>query len=198
MLKGIDTCQMSYYCYVQCCNDVQIVKGKKEKCLFHDVCSSLVALFLWQQVTNIAAVIAHCGISPNRYGSLSKLDLFMNSLRVWGKYVFLIWSYIWQEVRKCSSVSTTFLNSKAMLTESLCFFLSLLHITTSSLYSTVKANYVSMLMLSLVVLYSVAAMCALRHFWLHRFFAFLCFCLAFCYQNKWSDYWSANGCDFSD
>ncbi|CDR00199.1 unnamed protein product, partial [Oncorhynchus mykiss] len=33
------------------------------------VCSSLVALFLWQQVTNLAAVMSHCGISPNRYGS---------------------------------------------------------------------------------------------------------------------------------
>ena len=27
---------------------------------------------------------------------------------IWGKYVSLIWSYIWQEVRKCSSVSTSF------------------------------------------------------------------------------------------
>ena len=31
--------------------------------------------FLWQQVTILAAVMTHCGISPNRYGSLSKLDL---------------------------------------------------------------------------------------------------------------------------
>jgi hypothetical protein len=39
------------------------------------------------------------------------LDLFSNSLWIcviWGKYVSLIWSYIWQEVRKCSSVSTSF------------------------------------------------------------------------------------------
>ena len=27
---------------------------------------------------------------------------------IWGKYVSLIWSYIGQEVRKCSSVSTSF------------------------------------------------------------------------------------------
>ena len=67
--------------------------------------------FLGQQVTNIAAVMAHCSISPNRYGSLSKLGLFSNSLWVCvirGKYVSLIWSYIGQEVRKCSSVSTSF------------------------------------------------------------------------------------------
>ena len=31
---------------------------------------------LWQQVTNLAAVTAHCGISPSRYGSLSKSGLF--------------------------------------------------------------------------------------------------------------------------
>ena len=81
------------------------------KALYNGVCSSLVAIFLWQQVTNIAAVLAHCGISPNRYGSLSKWGLFSNSLRVcviWGKCLSLIWSYIWQEVRKCSSVSTSF------------------------------------------------------------------------------------------
>jgi hypothetical protein len=33
-------------------------------CIYNGVCSSLVALFLWQQVTNLAAVIAHCSISP--------------------------------------------------------------------------------------------------------------------------------------
>ena len=74
-------------------------------CIYNGVCSSLVALFSWQQVTHLAAVM-HTGISPSRYGSLSKLDLFSNSLWVcviWGKYVSLIWSYIGQEVRKCSS-----------------------------------------------------------------------------------------------
>ena len=79
-----------------------------------------------------------CGISPSRYGSLSKSGLFSNSLWIWviwGKYMSLIWSYSGQEVRKCSSVSISFcgqcvfswepslptaayLNSKAMLTES--------------------------------------------------------------------------------
>ena len=34
-------------------------------CIYNGVCSSLVALFLWQQVTHLAAVMAHCGISPN-------------------------------------------------------------------------------------------------------------------------------------
>ena len=79
-------------------------------CIYNGVCSSLVDLFSWQQVTNLAAVMAHGGISPSRYGSLSKSGLFLNSLWVcviWGKYVSLIWSYIWQEVRKCSSVSTS-------------------------------------------------------------------------------------------
>ena len=51
-------------------------------CIYNGVCSSLVDLFLWQQVTHRAAVMAHCGISPSRYGSLSKLDLFSNSLWV--------------------------------------------------------------------------------------------------------------------
>ena len=90
-------------------NDVQMVKDLKGKliniiigCIYNSVCSSLVALFLRQQVTNLAAVMAHCGISPSRYGSLLKSGLFLNS------NMSLIWSYIWQEVRKCSSVSTSF------------------------------------------------------------------------------------------
>ena len=45
------------------------------------VCSSLVDLFLWQNVTNLAAM-THCGISPNWYGSVSKFDLFPNYLCV--------------------------------------------------------------------------------------------------------------------
>ena len=62
-----------------CLYTVQIVGGKGKinmRCIYNGVCSSLVALFLWQQVTNLAAVTAHCAISPNRYDSLSKLDLF--------------------------------------------------------------------------------------------------------------------------
>ena len=71
-------------------------------CIYNGVCSSLVALFSWQQVTNLAAVMAHCRISPSRYGSLSKLGLFSNSLWVcviFGKQVSLMWSYFWQEVQ---------------------------------------------------------------------------------------------------
>ena len=45
-------------------------------CIYNGVCSSLVALFLWQQATNLAAVMAHCGFSPSRYVSLSTFDLF--------------------------------------------------------------------------------------------------------------------------
>ena len=46
---------MSYY--------VQIVKVQKGSqinmgCIYNGVCSSLVALFLWQQVTNLAAEMA--------------------------------------------------------------------------------------------------------------------------------------------
>ena len=37
-------------------------------CIYNGVCSSLFALFLWQQVTHLTAVMAHCGISTNRYG----------------------------------------------------------------------------------------------------------------------------------
>ena len=45
-------------------------------CIDNGVCSSLVVLFLRQQVTHLAAAMAHCGISPSKYGSLSKLGLF--------------------------------------------------------------------------------------------------------------------------
>jgi hypothetical protein len=44
--------------------------------IYNGVCSSLVALLLWHQVTHLAAVMAHCGISPSRYGSISKSGLF--------------------------------------------------------------------------------------------------------------------------
>ena len=49
-------------------------------CIYNGVCSSLVALFSWQPVTNLAAVMSHCGISPSRYGSLSTSDVFVLSL----------------------------------------------------------------------------------------------------------------------
>uniref|UniRef100_A0A674BVS5 LDL receptor related protein 1 n=1 Tax=Salmo trutta TaxID=8032 RepID=A0A674BVS5_SALTR len=57
--KRIKTLQMSYYVYIH------INMG----CIYNGVCSSLVDLFLWQQVTNLAAVMAHCSISPSRYGT---------------------------------------------------------------------------------------------------------------------------------
>ena len=95
---------MAYY--------VQIVqKGKyiniNMGCIYNGVCSSLVALFLWQQVTNLAAMMAHCGISHSRYGSLSICGLFSNYL-----CICVIWSYIWQDVRMCSSVYTHFVGSE--------------------------------------------------------------------------------------
>ena len=61
-----------------------------------------------QQVTNLAAAFAHCCISPNRYGSLWASGVSLKSLHAFvirGKCVFLMSSYDWQEVRKCSSVS---------------------------------------------------------------------------------------------
>ena len=61
---------MSYYVYMECSNDGKIVQGKIRNinmgCIYSGVCSSLVALFLWQQVTHPATVMAHWGISPNR------------------------------------------------------------------------------------------------------------------------------------
>ena len=51
-------------------------------CIYNGVCSSLVALFLWQQVTNLATVMAYCGILPNRYGSLSKCVCFVGSVHI--------------------------------------------------------------------------------------------------------------------
>ena len=53
------------------------------RCSYNVVCVPLVALFSWQQATDLAAMTAHCGISPNRYGSLSMFDLFSNSLWVY-------------------------------------------------------------------------------------------------------------------
>ena len=44
-------------------------------CIYSGVCSSLVALFLWQQVTHLAVVMALGDISPSRYGSSLKLGL---------------------------------------------------------------------------------------------------------------------------
>ena len=116
--KTIKTLQISYYVYIQCCNNVQMVKGTQGKinkhkyglslqwCLFFTGCPFLVATG-----HKSCCCHCHCGISPSRYGSLSKLGLFSNSLWIcviWGKCVSLIWSYIGEEVRKCSSVSTSF------------------------------------------------------------------------------------------
>ena len=82
---------------VQCFSKVQIV-GEDKKIniggIYNAVSAPLASLLSWQQATNLAAVITHCGISPNIYGSLSMLDLFSNSLWVCvicGKYVSLIW-----------------------------------------------------------------------------------------------------------
>ena len=72
--------------------------------IYNGVCSSLVALFLWQQVTNRVAVMAHCGISPNRCEFIKIGHVFeffvglCNLMEI--LYASLIWSYIWQEVRK--------------------------------------------------------------------------------------------------
>ena len=45
---------------------VKVQKGKQIKtnigCCYNGVCSSLAALFLLQQVTHLATVMAHCGI----------------------------------------------------------------------------------------------------------------------------------------
>ena len=43
--------------------------------------SPLFVLFLSQQLTNLAAVFAHCCISPNRYRSFLAFDMF--SKPVW-------------------------------------------------------------------------------------------------------------------
>ena len=51
---------------------------------YNGVCYSLVYLFLWQQVTNLAAVMVHCDISPSRYWSFSKSYMFLNSLWICG------------------------------------------------------------------------------------------------------------------
>ena len=77
----------------------------------HGGCSPFSSLLLSQQFTNLAAVFAHCCISPSRYGSFLSLVMSTNSLWVCvncGKYVSLMSWYRGQVVRKCSSVSTTF------------------------------------------------------------------------------------------
>ena len=70
-----------------------------------------------QQVTNLTAAFAHC-ISPNRYGSLWATGVSLKSLHAFvihGKCVFLMSSYDWQEVRKCSSVSSCSLSKSLSL-----------------------------------------------------------------------------------
>ena len=63
------------------------------------------------QVMDLAAVMAHCCISPYRYGSLLASGVFLKSSHgcvVRGKFVFLMSRLDWQKVRKCSSVSSWF------------------------------------------------------------------------------------------
>ena len=65
-----------------------------------------------QQFTNLAAVFAQCGTSPSRYGSLLTFVMFSKPswmFVMWGKYVALMSWYSGQVVKKCSSVSTSFL-----------------------------------------------------------------------------------------
>jgi hypothetical protein len=66
------------------------------------------SLFLWQQVTHLAAVMHTVLFHPVDMGVYQNWICFRNLCVIWGKYVSLIWSYIWQEVRKCDSVSTSF------------------------------------------------------------------------------------------
>ena len=75
------------------------------------VCSPFSSLLLSQQFTNLAAVFAHCCLSPSRNGCFLSFVIFTNSRWVCvncGKYVPLMSWYSGQVVRKCSSVSTTF------------------------------------------------------------------------------------------
>ena len=89
---------------------VKVQKGKQVNinmgCIYNGVCSSLVVFFLWQQVTNVAAVMEHCDISPSmgEYQNWVCFQVLCGS----EENMSLVWSYIWQEVRKCSSVSTSF------------------------------------------------------------------------------------------
>ena len=58
----------------------------------HGGCSPFSSLLLSQQFTNLAAVFAHCCISPSRYGSFLSLVMSTNSLWVCvncGKYMCL-------------------------------------------------------------------------------------------------------------
>ena len=74
-------------------------------------CVPLDILLLSQQLTNLAAVIAHCCTSPSRNGSFLSLVMFSKSPCVFvicGKYKSLMSWYNGQVVRKCSSVSTSF------------------------------------------------------------------------------------------
>ena len=101
--------------------------------IYNGVCSLLVALVLWQQVTHLAAVMTHCGISPSRFESLSTLDLISKIFMVlYNLRVSLIWSYVWQEVRKCSSVFTSFCGQCANSLFSLPF--SIARLCSLSLY----------------------------------------------------------------
>ena len=69
LLVEIPQCAITAARFVTCCHKKRTT-SEVQWCLF------FTALFLWQQVTHLAAVMAHCGISTNRYGSLSKFDCF--------------------------------------------------------------------------------------------------------------------------
>ena len=102
-------------------------------CIYYGVCSSLVALFLWQQVTHFAAVMAHCGISPSRYQNVSAfVDLcnlrevcvfnmvthLAGDSEVQLSFHLILWTVcaLADLVLKRRWAKTAFLNSKAMHT----------------------------------------------------------------------------------
>jgi hypothetical protein len=58
-------------------------------CIYNGVCSSLVALFLWQQVAHLAAVMEHCGISP--------MGVYQNLIC----FQILCGLFPWEDVSQC-------------------------------------------------------------------------------------------------
>ena len=61
-----------------------------------------------QQLMNLAALIAHCCVSPNRYGGLLASGASLKSLHAFvmrGKCVFLMYWSDWHGTWKCSSAT---------------------------------------------------------------------------------------------
>ena len=115
-------------------------------CIYNDVCSSLVALFLWQQVTHLAAVMAHWYFTQQIWeiGCFYFFVGMCNLREIWISNMVIHFSFS-KPFSISSSLSLSF-SSSLPLSLSLCFFLSLglsiefNSIQTYTMYTKVCSN----------------------------------------------------------